>query len=261
MFDAQFISLPNRLDQHAHSHWQLVLPQRGEVAFNVAHGAYDLVPSQALILASDEPHAFEGYAHNQLLLINVQSPQLQDGWAHYLEPLTELFEQTHRLCLRPSQYEWIQLTIKEIERFMEPDSKLAVTPFYWVSILQSIALTSSQQSQTASSWLTSLGAQEVSGVIDYIHDHIGDALRVDELAKLMLLSHTQFHKRFREATGFSPHQYILNVRLDRAKELIQSSSKPLSDIAFELGFSSQSALSNAVKRRWGVTPLGLKGSK
>jgi AraC-like DNA-binding protein len=279
MFEAHLLTLPNRADQHAHAHWQLVLPQRGRVAFGVANKHFELSARQALALAADELHAFEGYQNNRIWLINWVPPQPLDGWSTHLQPLLDVFEYSRQLSLSKSLRNWIELTLQQCASYSDAsysdasysDLSCAKTGFsglsrsgvslrqppepYLISILMSIAHEHSRFSREP---LTTLTAGHVSQVLDYIQSHLGDALRVDELAKLMRLSSTQFHRRFREATGESPRQYILKARLERAKQLITVSELPLSCIAFDVGFSSQSALTNAMKRYLNTTPAQLR---
>jgi AraC-like DNA-binding protein len=67
-------------------------------------------------------------------------------------------------------------------------------------------------------------------------------------------SQSHFLRMFRAATGTTPHQYLLDLRLERVKEFLATQKTPLIEIAAACGFSSQSHLSTAFRRRFGATP-------
>jgi AraC family transcriptional regulator len=67
-------------------------------------------------------------------------------------------------------------------------------------------------------------------------------------------SKRHFLRAFHASTGFSPHQYILHLRLKRAKQLMARRSLSLLDIALESGFSSHAHFSHAFRQRFGVSP-------
>jgi AraC family transcriptional regulator len=67
-------------------------------------------------------------------------------------------------------------------------------------------------------------------------------------------SRAHFLRTFRAATGQTPHRYLLELRLQRARALVASRSMPLIAIAELCGFSSHAHLSNAFRSRFGVSP-------
>ncbi len=67
-------------------------------------------------------------------------------------------------------------------------------------------------------------------------------------------SKAHFVRLFRRSTGMSPHRYVLNRRLERARRLIETTSLPLAEVASATGFASQSHLNSAFVRCYGCTP-------
>ena len=65
---------------------------------------------------------------------------------------------------------------------------------------------------------------------------------------------------FRAATGYSPHNYLLNLKLERAQELLRNPSMSLIDIALDCGFSSHSHMSRLFHKIVGVTPSAYRRS-
>ena len=93
----------------------------------------------------------------------------------------------------------------------------------------------------------------------YIVEHLARRITVIELAQVACLSPSHFHAQFKDSVGLTPHQYLLKTRLDHAARLLRESPLPLVRIAEECGFSSQSALTTAMRRYLGLTPKRLRG--
>lgn len=89
--------------------------------------------------------------------------------------------------------------------------------------------------------------------IEYIHSCYLDDISLDSLADISKLSKYHFIKVFHKKTGITPHQYIVNLRLEHALALIKSNI-PLSEVAFMSGFSDQSHFIRTFKKCYGITP-------
>jgi AraC family transcriptional regulator len=85
-------------------------------------------------------------------------------------------------------------------------------------------------------------------------------LSLQALANESGYSRVHFVRMFRAATGSSPHNYLLNLRLERARELLKNPSLSLIDIALDCGFSSHSHMSRLFHKRVGVTPSAYRRS-
>jgi AraC-like DNA-binding protein len=77
---------------------------------------------------------------------------------------------------------------------------------------------------------------------------------LSQLAQECRLSVTHFVRTFRESTGMSPHQWLLSLRIDRAKSLLEGSGLSLAEVALECGFHDQSHLTRAFMAHVGVSP-------
>ena len=88
----------------------------------------------------------------------------------------------------------------------------------------------------------------------YIRDHLFRRITVAELTQVVGVSQPYLYRIFREAVNCSPKQYIDEVRLTRAKELLQLENMRISDIANSLGFSDAFAFSDFFLKRTGVRP-------
>lgn len=100
----------------------------------------------------------------------------------------------------------------------------------------------------------SLTHTRLQQAIEYIHAHLDRELSLAELAGVINISPTYFANLFKRAMGVSPHQYVVQQRVERAKLLLLKTDLAIADIALQVGFSNQSHLTRHFKHIVGVTP-------
>lgn len=91
-------------------------------------------------------------------------------------------------------------------------------------------------------------------VTDYINDYLECELSLNELAAIAQLSQYHFCRVFKQATGLKPHQYLVQQRVERAKQLLKQGEMSIAEVAIACGFTHQSHLHRHFKRLTGVTP-------
>jgi AraC family transcriptional regulator len=94
-------------------------------------------------------------------------------------------------------------------------------------------------------------------VLELIDVALDTRLTVETLAQEAGLSPAHFARAFKETLGRAPHQYLLQLRLARARRLLETSSLSLSDIAQRAGFADQAHFTRVFKRAFGTTPGAL----
>jgi AraC family transcriptional regulator len=98
-------------------------------------------------------------------------------------------------------------------------------------------------------------------VLDYINDHLHQDIKLADLAALLGMSQFHFSHLFKQSIGIAPYQYLLQQRIERAKQLLQQSDRSIMDIAFLCGFNSHSHLSKQFRQLTGMTPTAYRGRK
>ena len=99
-----------------------------------------------------------------------------------------------------------------------------------------------------------LSKQQLQQVLDYMNEHLDRNLSLAELAVVVGLSSYHFAHLFKQSMGISPHQYHIQCRIERAKELLTRGDIAIKDIAQIVGFSSQGNFTYHFKRLTGITP-------
>lgn len=100
--------------------------------------------------------------------------------------------------------------------------------------------------------------QVIERALMHIEDNLQQPLSVESIASASNMSKYYFHRLFSAMMGCSLNDYILARRLNASLESIQSDDRPLTDIAYDLNFGSQSSFTRAFKRQYGITPSSLR---
>ncbi|AZE85768.1 Transcriptional regulator, AraC family [Pseudomonas orientalis] len=99
-----------------------------------------------------------------------------------------------------------------------------------------------------------LAAHQRRRLVEYIDQHLQDAISLGQLASLCALSEYHFARMFRQSFGLPPHQYLLARRLARAQTLLRGSALAVGEIALRCGFSSASHFNQRFRQAMGAAP-------
>ncbi len=99
---------------------------------------------------------------------------------------------------------------------------------------------------------------EIRRALDLLTDSYTEPFDLDQFSKVVGLSKYYLEKVFKKSTGMSPYQYVIQLRVERAKALLASSPKSIIEIAMELGFFDQSHFTNAFRHFTGTSPLAYR---
>jgi AraC family transcriptional regulator len=99
-----------------------------------------------------------------------------------------------------------------------------------------------------------LPREKVVRAVEYIQDQLNADLTVSGIAQAVYMSPYHFTRLFKESTGQSPHQYVVDARVKKAKELLTTGKFTISEVAHHVGFADQSHLTRHFKRVFGLPP-------
>jgi AraC family transcriptional regulator len=97
-------------------------------------------------------------------------------------------------------------------------------------------------------------------ILEYINEHLERDIKLADLAALLDMSQFHFSHLFKQAMGIAPYQYLLQQRVERAKQLLKQTDQSIIDIAFLCGFNSHSHLSKQFRQLTGITPKAYRAS-
>ncbi len=98
-------------------------------------------------------------------------------------------------------------------------------------------------------------ANKIAAALDYINQNYSRSdLKISELAEITGISEKHFRRLFFDIYKKKPHEFLRDFRLNKAELMILNTSKQISDIAFQCGFSDVYSFSHCFKREFGVSP-------
>jgi len=103
-------------------------------------------------------------------------------------------------------------------------------------------------------WLRALADERLAPALRLMHGDPAHPWQLEELARAATMSRTTFAVRFKEAAGVPPLTYLLNWRMSLAARALRQDAAPVAALARSVGYTSESAFSNAFKRAVGVAP-------
>lgn len=101
---------------------------------------------------------------------------------------------------------------------------------------------------------TKLDDAKLNTVFEYMQAYPNAKSSLADLAALVGLSEYHFLRCFRESTGTTPHQYLMERRIAEAQRLLATTKLSLADVAIDSGFSSQSHMSDVFRQKLGTSP-------
>lgn len=105
------------------------------------------------------------------------------------------------------------------------------------------------------------GEDGMERVMEYLREHFREDVPMKILADLVRLSLRQFHRNFKKRFGIPPNQYLIRMRVTAAQNMLVSDNRPISEIAYTLGFADDTLFIRQFKARLGMTPLQYRKSR
>lgn len=105
-----------------------------------------------------------------------------------------------------------------------------------------------------------LSVRQLRRVLDYIEENLASNIAIADLAKVTGLSKVHFIRKFKASTQQTPYQYVVDTRVQRAKQLLAAPDAEFANIAVTCGFADQAHFSNCFKRVVGTSPSNYRRS-
>lgn len=98
------------------------------------------------------------------------------------------------------------------------------------------------------------GSGYVKNAIAYIAENYTQKIKINELADYIGVNRSYLASSFKKATGYSPQEYLLNLRMEKAKSLLKQTDMPINAISNAVGYTDQLAFSRMFKQHSGLSP-------
>ena len=232
------------------SNFQIVFIGRGEGVIETEHGGVaEIKGGDVFVLFPGEWHRYR--------------PKKSVGWTErwcgfsgaYAEQVMGAFFPVKSPVVRGANATAVRRRLRCIGRLFK-DGRTSCVPSLvaeMVGLLTDIAPFAAQRKQSF--------ASAIGDACDELAVRFDEDIDLEDLSRRHGMSYPLFRRLFKAQTGFSPHAYVLEMRLNRAKALLRETSLSVEDIGTSVGFSSLAYFSAAFQKRLGVSPSSLRVSK
>ena len=201
------------------------------------------------VIPAHQPHVIDGRERSEVIVITLDQP-------FYERRVREATGGTAPNLV--GRYAAWDPFIREIGNSLHREFQQRSLPgdAYLKSLAAVLAvhLARNYQSVDASTCYLGLGPEKLIRVQTFVSNHLEKALTVQQLADVVHMSPFHFARRFKQATGCTPHGYVTLQRVERSKEVLRESDLPLVDVAFDVGFKTQGHFTVVFHKAAGMTP-------
>jgi AraC family transcriptional regulator len=106
-----------------------------------------------------------------------------------------------------------------------------------------------------------LSKRQHGKLIEFMKENLQHQVSIENLAEVTGVGVWTFCRRFKETYGTTPSAYLMEKRIERAKEMLRKSELPIKAVAAECGFSDQSHMTRVFRRKLGLTPGQIRQSR
>ncbi|BFT70336.1 helix-turn-helix domain-containing protein [Paenibacillus sp. P36] len=249
----------------------LVYIQEGTCCFHVDHKKYMFNAGQFCLVQLGSLLSLEGLTNTVTPYIHFDlsfNPEREhsfptrpgqidlSAYQHLLQPtIRDLYGVEMPVQVEPSKPLKLKETLLQvIEQAEKQDPLIQLKTQHLVTeIILSLLETYYQEPYTTS--------QSFDWITSYFSHHLSDPISLADMAARANLSISRFSMVFKQRYGISPHQYLMNMRVNHAKELLTHTDLSQESIASYCGFADLHHFSKTFKKRTGLTPGELKKSK
>ena len=239
-------------DLHSHPHYELYFLSKGSRTFFLSNALYKLQAPAIVVIPPHVMHKTEGGAFERFN-VNVSVDYLN-------EFEKETLEKKSLSIIKPKPTEEAELLhilnlLNATDRRQKHGENILNTLFsYFIFTVDRLAGSSQTPHTERKNNIPTL----VLKVIDYINEHYDQKQTLDELAKYFFVSRSTLIYNFKKYTNCSLIDFLLNVRLTKAKELLLNTKKSVSEIAELCGFCSANYFGLMFKKKENLSPANFR---
>jgi len=255
--------------QHAHDFNELAIVTAGTAMHWLNGSEFPVVAGDVFLLQGQQDHYF--HKRDRLEMVNVmydpqqielpESRLLKMPGYCALFLLEPVFRKQHRFSSR-LHLERLALSRAEriaLEMVEEVESRIDGYESALLGKLIDLMVFLSRSYQKSES-TNSAALLRVGQVISSMEQDCAHDWKLEDFIEMSRLSRSHFIRTFAKATRLSPIEYLIQLRLQRAMELLRHSQLTVSQIAFEVGFNDSNYFARQFKQRKGASPLAYRKS-
>ncbi|HEY9062880.1 MAG TPA: AraC family transcriptional regulator [Pseudobacteroides sp.] len=257
------------MEPNMHEFFEMVYIKKGHAVFEISGQPVPIGPNDIVIIKPNQSHRFVVKSEEDCEFIVLSFKFINQSSSEFSEvPLEDFLnfvsskESGAFISLKVSQRNEIITILNRILKERQNndigsdflDHLLVMELFVYISRALKMEWESSIMGK-------SMKVKELIKIsVNYINNNFERDITISDIAKYVFLSPSYFARAFKEEMGTSPINYLLKVRIERAKEILADESLKISDIAYEIGFSNQQRFNEIFKKYTKMTPLKYRKS-
>ena len=257
-----YLERPNYWCMHSHEEIQITLPHTNAKAFISCessisqHRTQKIKAGEALLISPNQYHTFNWQQKAELTLFYLHPHFFANMINEYIESNFFKIDNCFKLINDPIFRE-IGSIFRNLCKLGFDSEKLYVenlANLLAVHILKNYLNYDFKSSYNSSG----LSIKNFNLIVEYIEANLSEKITLSDLAKVVNLGKYYFSRSFKKYTSMTPYDYVLQLRIKRAKKLLQFSDLSICDVALECGFGSQSHLCKHFRNKLGITPTNYR---
>lgn len=241
---------------HFHNAYELLYVKNGEIRINIDNNVYEGKRGSVFVIGCFEDHELE--------LRNA----LYERYYVILDPVRLEYLITDRRLIAPLRnrpkgfchrfdvsdcHDRIEILFHRLMQEYQTGGEYS--ELMGISLVTELLILLLRSRPAASQLRSPPGHNAVFAVQTYIDTHYAEPISISNLASRVFLTPCYLTHCFKEATGYSPKQYLMRTRLACAKDLLLHTALPVSEVAYRAGFSDVNNFIRTFRRETGTTPL------
>jgi len=240
------------INLHSHSHYEIYFLKKGNRTFFLSNALYHLTAPVLIIIPPHVLHKTEGSAFERYN-VNVSENYLDAFQKNVLNKKALSF-----IKLNNQQVDILDNLLNQMNEVDRQDKfyNYITKALFSYLILQINKLKTETFSVNVNN--KKLIPPQILKIIDYLNNHYAENLTTENISNLFFISKGALIYNFNKYIKCSPIEYLLNIRITKAKELLQKTDKTISEISELCGFSSANYFGLVFKSKENISPLAYR---
>lgn len=230
--------------------WELIYVIQGQIAFGTEKDSFLMQAQDIVVISPGSEYKWESKTKEDALLLKsyMESYQLQ-----LVIGSKEYIIRCNSSKYPEEDYRRIRYILKTIlEQYVDPQKMLVVNSLYY-TLWECLKTQFSMQYEQKN-----ISDQTMQDILTYIEEHYQEPLNLKMLAERAFMSESTFSRYFKKSTGKKFVDYVRSVRLEKAREILLSTGKSITKVAYECGFSNLSVFNKNFHEKFGESPSAFR---
>ncbi|MBR0398114.1 MAG: helix-turn-helix transcriptional regulator [Eubacterium sp.] len=232
-----------KIDRKTYNDYLLIYVEKGRMNFVNEEIPGQIGPGQAFLMNCHAQHSYSTPVDTEFWYVHFDHHDMESFYQHIKE--------TSGIICTFSNSSLILDPLKLLVSHLKYQKQFSEA---WMSRQIYAIISSFLIEQDSSQQNLRIEHKLITQVMNYINEHFSEDLSLDKIAAQYGVSQHYLSHLFKRCTGQSPYDYIILTRLNRAKQLLASTERSVFDIAYDVGYSSDTGFINSFTKKIGISP-------